>query len=64
MCVRLFETSGGGKVSKVGGGERDKGEKVGEETLTVCVTDSCQENESAVCQPTTHKQTRIQSQRP
>lgn len=33
---------------------------MGEESLTVSVTDSCQENESAVCQPTicahTHKE--------
>lgn len=42
---------------KSGWRERDKGEKVGEEMLTVSVTDSCHENESAVCQPTTHRHT-------
>lgn len=51
--------------------EGDKEGKVGEELLTVSVTDSCQENESAVCQPTIcahihtkKKRTHIQSGRP
>lgn len=40
---------GGGRERK-----RKTRNRTGEETVNVSVTDSCQENESAVFQPTTH----------
>lgn len=70
VCVSA-QGLGGRQDPRSGWREGDKGGKVGEESLTVSVTDSCQENESAVCQPTTcththtkKKRTRIQSGRP
>lgn len=61
MCLCQFETpgrGGGGQIPKSGWeGETQKEKRVGEERLSLSMTDSCQENESAVCQPARHTHT-------
>ena len=68
VCVRVCLRPEGEAESQKGVGGQTKEEGGGGDggDADVSVTDSCQENESAVCQPTAHtqKQTRIQSQRP